>query len=767
MKKFLTTLILVLATFVFLGQTFQVNLSGNVFDENTGEPIEQIPIWVMTDSITDFFYYNTLTTDGSGGFEDSFAVPAGVEGTLFVSLADCEGMVITSELLFSENNSDFQLLFSICGTPFGDDCEAMFYSYPGDNDMLTLQFMDGSFGFPTAWDWDFGDGSISSEQNPLHTFPEIGEYLVSLTISDDSSGCMSSIEMPVIVGDSIWFPDSCMAWFFAYPDSSDYMTFNFMDMSLVENGNPPANWYWDFGDGSTSEEQNPTHTFSAEGIYAVCLTISDDNENCTSTYCEDVQVVDWDSYCQAEFYYYPAFDDDSLGNNEGLGIQFVDYSYGNPTSWSWDFGDGSTSDNQSPVHVYEEEGIFNVCLTIANLEDSCESTICQEVFVINDTIFDCYGWFEYEMEELSVEFSGYLNNSQEGNYTWDFGDGTTGEGQMISHTYAEDGIYAVTMMVEDTSVNCYTSYTEILWVGEDFSFDISGYVYLEDSVMADIATVHLMTFDTLAENLISVAETQIDENGFYQFEEVSDSNCIYFVQADLSDASAYYGEYIPTYHISAMVWEEAWPVFPFPMGFGYDIFMIPVQSMNSGPGIIDGDVTYDGERTMLEDVNIMLLDVEGNPYTFQKTGASGTFDFSALPFGTYVVYTEIVGVHTIPVTVELTENNQDVHLNIVVKNGEAVLGIGERQSAFIDVVGGIYPNPVSENASINLTVKQATTVRIEIMNNYGQVLSKMKNSVPTGTHKIDLNTESLPKGIYFISVKGNDGVALVKKLVKL
>jgi len=758
---------LALSCIVFLGQTiYTVSLSGSVIDEETGEAVADYPVYVITDSIIGFYYAETMITNDDGSFEDSFEVPGGIEGNLFVIAMNCENMQVVSEMQFSENNSELFTVLSICTTPINDDCEAMFYSYPAGNELLTLQFMDVSLGFPTTWDWDFGDGDTSTEQNPMHTFPDFGEYLVSLTISDDSLDCTSSIEMPVIVGDSIWFPDSCMAWFFAVPDSSDYLTFHFMDMSIGENGNPVTNWFWDFGDGSTSDEQNPIHKFNSEGFFEVCLTISDDNQYCTSTYCEGIEAVDWDNYCQAEFYYYPVFD--SVGNTWGNEFQFVDYSYGNPTSWSWDFGDGNTSESQNPVHEYAEEGTFNVCLSISNPADSCESTLCQEVFVGNDTITDCFGWFEYEIEELTVAFSGYLNNSPEGYYTWDFGDGTTGEGQTISHTYAEDSIYTVTMMVEDSSSNCYTSYIEILWVGEDFSFDISGAVYLNDSMMvSDFANVYLMTYDSVGGNLVSVEETQIDENGNYLFENVSDNNFLYFVKAELTEASSYYGEYIPTYHLNAMNWEEAWPVFPFPNVYGYDVYLIPVETFSPGPGDISGNVSYDGERNILEKINVMLLDTEGNALTFQKTDESGIFDFSSLSFGTYVVYTEIMGVHTVPVTIELNEENQEVYLNIVIKNGEAVLGIDEVHSAIIEEVGDIYPNPTNGEASINITLKQETKVKLEVVNKYGQLIAKSEIAMQEGTQKVDLSTNSIPRGIYFVSIMGDDGIKLIKKLVKL
>jgi len=751
-------------------QTFTVTVSGTVNDINgDNPPIEGQMVFINTDSISgDFFYYNMVVTNPNGYFEDSFDVPTGVTGDLFVSTMGCEGAMLVEEVQFSENNNDFTFSFLTCGDPSGggDDCEAMFYYYPEDNSMYTIQFMDLSLGFPDTWDWDFGDGGTSTEQNPVYTYDDEGDYYVSLTISSDSLDCTSTVEMLVRVGDSIWYPDSCLAMFYTYPDQENFLTMNFMDMSIGINGNPPDSWYWDFGDGTTSNEQNPVHTYSEEGMYEVCLTIST-GDICENTYCEYIDVIDWNNECLAQFFYFPAPDSNPAGGD--YAIQFIDASWGDPTCWDWDFGDGGTSTEQNPLHVYGEDGFYEVCLSIANLADSCESTYCEEVYFYNDTIIDCWAWFEYEMDELTVDFEGYLMNSQTGEYTWDFGDGTGGDGPTISHTYGTDGVYTVTLSVADSASGCGTTYTEMLVVG-DVPFIVSGYVFLEDSLMADYADVYLMTFDTIGDDLIAVAETEIDENGYYEFEEEVTDYCIYFVQAELTDGSAYYGDYLPTYHISALNWWEAMPIFRF---YGYDdyaadIYMIPSQGDNStGGGVIIGTVTNEDGRSVMQDVEILLLNGDSNPLTYDMTNAGGLFDFSALSYGTYIVYTEIVGIETTPVTITLSAENPNANINIVVKNGEALLGIGEPQSAFIEDIGAIYPNPANGNVSLQVNMKQSSTVNISIANSYGQQLTNETKRFGTGTQQIRLNTSQLPKGLYFISIQANDGVVHVQKFVKL
>jgi len=111
-----------------------------------------------------------------------------------------------------------------------------------------------------------------------------------------------------------------------------------------------SSYSWAFGDGTTSSQQNPTHTYGGPGSYNVTLTISIP-PSCTATYSQTIEVhpniaggftMQPPPYC--------------VGND----IQFTDGSVGNPTSWNWSFGDGSTSSSQDPTHAYNSEGSYTI-----------------------------------------------------------------------------------------------------------------------------------------------------------------------------------------------------------------------------------------------------------------------------------------------------------------------------------------------------------------------------------------------------------------------
>ena len=239
-------MLFVLIGFYAFSQT-TVTVLGGVYDEDTEEPIEQNPVWIVTDSIDGFFYADTQNTDADGAYEFNFTIPDDVEGALFITTPGCDGTAETAVIYFSEDSNYHEVDFYICGEQSWDSCMAMFYYYPQPNNWFTLEFMDASMGNPTNWSWEFGDGNTSSEQNPVHTYSEFGEYLVTLTIWDDSSDCESTVSMPVHVGDTIWFPDTCQALFYGYPSQNDWQTMQFIDLSF---GNPNrlglGIWRWQY-----------------------------------------------------------------------------------------------------------------------------------------------------------------------------------------------------------------------------------------------------------------------------------------------------------------------------------------------------------------------------------------------------------------------------------------------------------------------------------------------------------------------------------------
>ncbi|HRS92698.1 MAG TPA: SBBP repeat-containing protein, partial [Methanolinea sp.] len=164
-----------------------------------------------------------------------------------------------------------------------------------------------------------------------------------------------------------------VAGFAANPASGHVpLTVNFTDTST---GNPVI-WSWDFGDGETSPDQNPVHTYTAEGTYTVTLTVTNECGPNSTTKQEYIHVLPPCVPPVANF---------SANPTEGyapLNVTFTDESTGVPTEWFWSFGDGATSTDRNPFHTYNLSGTYTVTLTVTNDCGSNSTTRQQYIHVL-------------------------------------------------------------------------------------------------------------------------------------------------------------------------------------------------------------------------------------------------------------------------------------------------------------------------------------------------------------------------------------------------
>jgi PKD repeat protein len=230
---------------------------------------------------------------------------------------------------------------------------ASFTASPASGDApLTVQFTDTSTNSPSSWSWNFGNGSTSTQQNPSTTYTSAGTYTVTMTASN-AAGTSAPATKTITVTAA---PTAPTASFTASPTSGDApLTVQFTDTST---GNPTS-WAWDFGDGSTSSQQNPSATFTTPGTYTVTL-IASNSAGPSAPATRTITVTAAPTAPTASFTASPTSGDAPLT------VQFTDTSTGNPTSWAWDFGDGSTSTQQNPSTTYSTAGTYTVSMTASN-----------------------------------------------------------------------------------------------------------------------------------------------------------------------------------------------------------------------------------------------------------------------------------------------------------------------------------------------------------------------------------------------------------------
>lgn len=211
---------------------------------------------------------------------------------------------------------------------------------------------------------------------------------------------------------------------------------------------------WDFGDGSTSQDSthNFTHTYAVGGTYHVCLTTTVAGTSCTSTHCDSITI----NLCQgvsAFNYAHTGFGDYAFNG--------ANLSYVPGATVIWSFGDGATSGLNSPSHHYSTNGSRTVWLKVYDSANSCADSSAQQLNIsicdfTNDFIWDSIpngpGHHFYVYQPVS----GYT-------YNWNFGDGTTGTGDTVIHSYATGNNYTVCLFTNDANTGCVDSICRSLY----------------------------------------------------------------------------------------------------------------------------------------------------------------------------------------------------------------------------------------------------------------------------------------------------------------
>ncbi len=242
------------------------------------------------------------------------------------------------------------------------NCQADFQYWTSG---LTVQFMDSSFSTSGAhaYSWSFGDGGSSTMSNPGHTYNQAGTYPVLLMIQD--SLCFDSIVKLVTVTN----PNqaNCIADFQYWTSG---LTAQFMDSSFSSTGN--HTYSWSFGDGGTSTQSNPGHTYNQAGTYSVRLMIQD--SLCSDSIVKLVTVTNPNPpACTASF----TVVKDST--SQFAVTLFNTSSTASSHQYSWDFGDGNFGQGRYPTHQYNSFGSYLVCLKITDTLLNCITTFCDTV----------------------------------------------------------------------------------------------------------------------------------------------------------------------------------------------------------------------------------------------------------------------------------------------------------------------------------------------------------------------------------------------------
>jgi gliding motility-associated-like protein len=299
---------------------------------------------------------------------------------------------------------------------------------------LSVIFSDETTNSPNTFLWDFVDGSTSILQNPTHIFDTAGVYDITLTTSI-SSQCSTSIIFPA----EIEIFSKPIISFTSDTILGCSIPFN---VSFTDNTINAVNWSWDFGDGNSSNIQNPSNIYTSSNLFDVSLLVTNDF-GCFSS-------VTFPNYIEVNEVPIVNFNSTTIVSCVGEDINFFDLSSLGTNSWHWSFGDESYSHNQNPIHQYSLAGDYDVSL-ISGVHS------CKDTLIINDYIkiieptaiftetYNCEYPLKVEFESLSIGAD---------NVFWDFGDGTTSTLPNPVHVFMNLGVHTVRLTVNNNFTGC-------------------------------------------------------------------------------------------------------------------------------------------------------------------------------------------------------------------------------------------------------------------------------------------------------------------------
>jgi PKD repeat protein len=341
------------------------------------------------------------------------------------------------------------------------------FSFPtSDCENQAVLFTDNSQanggGSITQWSWNFGDptsGSLnfSSSQNPAHTYNSTGAFTVT-EIVYNASNCSDTATQTVTI---IAHPN---AGFTADTVCLGSLT-TFTDTSHATG--TITLWYWQFGDGQTSNIKNPTHQYATSGVFNVSLTVTT-NEGCANTVTRSILVL---GDPVASF-------TNTAPTCAGDSVYFTDLSttpHGLINKWVWNFGDGTPivtinlPSSPNVGHYYTNGGTYNVTLTITT-SDNCTASKTSSVQVESAPAAN-FTFGTTRCAKMPVQFTD-LSQQNGGTpinqWLWNFGDPASGLANTsniknATHSFSASGSFTVNLMVTNTT-GCFDSISKSITI---------------------------------------------------------------------------------------------------------------------------------------------------------------------------------------------------------------------------------------------------------------------------------------------------------------
>ena len=292
----------------------------------------------------------------------------------------------------------------------------------------------------TSFYWDFGDNSPidSVNSSPVHTYSSTGIYTVVFSAVNVNTGCTFETEETITILD--------VEAEFTLTD-----TIGCGPLTVTMDASPSQDeldWHWTFGNGFPDlyHKIDTMMTYNYNGTYTIQLIVTDAN-GCQDTASQQLQVFNPN----------PDFTVDTIQGCAPFSAQFTDLTQTDTAiaQYIWQFGDGTFSGQQNPLHTYYQSGVYDVQLSVTDML-GCNAVVIKPTYI---EVFQPPSYFTSNFQ-LCEGDSAVFGSVPFGNYTyqWDFGDNTSSNQQFPIHSYANPGLYSVSLTVTD-SIGCDSTYT--------------------------------------------------------------------------------------------------------------------------------------------------------------------------------------------------------------------------------------------------------------------------------------------------------------------
>ncbi|MEM6722466.1 MAG: PKD domain-containing protein [Bacteroidota bacterium] len=569
----------------------------------------------------------------------------------------------------------------------------------------------GSIG---SFNWDFGDGNTSTDQNPTHTYLSSTFYRVCLT-SLSGSGELLDTHCEIVSFPGISICES------SFDVSSNETIGTFSASGAVVESNQSINFLqWQWGDGSPDDFDTDclTHEFPDAGEYNVCLTVGTDGY-CFATQCETVTIT---KSCDAGF----------TQDISDLTVAFTDTSttesLGGIESHFWDFGDGTGSTEENPFHVYLLIGTYDVCLTVTDIS-GCEDTQCEEITVFEtpECTIDFVYFFDGSSEVIFNNTS--TSNAQYNLFDWDFGDGTMSMEENPTHTYTTEDNFTVCLF-GSTAQGCSDQKCVTVVLINDGTcnakFDWRNFQNVDDPT-----TIAFYNQSTSNGNIQSTlwdfgdGEQAPSPNPTHIYSDTGS----YQVCLTITDDNGCTSQFCDTVRVNCLA-EFGWT--PDPM-------------VSTAVNFIDqslGDNIVEWKWEFTQSLSLQIISNFQNPQ----------FDFF-MP-GNYLV--------------GLTIRNESPSGEVCVSNTRRGVQTGTASSIeFFEAIPEflIYPNPANQQFNILMDVQEAGIIHFSLFDLSGKQYTYQKSELGVGQQDVQIPINHLPNGMYFLQIATDKGV-YTEKLIK-